>query len=128
MLCPQAPTEIVRSTWLVKHLPTPENTVTANTFTSAGTIAEALVVKQSRVAVCSLLLAVPKRNRNDDVPVVCFGDLAQQAVELCVGDWVEVSGRIGGSTYTNPQDGRIWHNVQLVAFGIKVPSVTGAQA
>ena len=56
--------------------------------------------------ICDLMLAVNRRyGRSDYLPCIAWGQLAQEAAELYVGDTIRLEGRIQSRKYIKNEDG-----------------------
>jgi excisionase family DNA binding protein len=89
-----------------------------------------LRLSRSRLEVCTLQLAVPRRRRDGEergaihVDVVAFGTVAVAASELGQGDRVAVSGRLGQRQWTS-SNGSQHARFEVVADDVESLTLTG---
>lgn len=79
-----------------------------NLIRLSGTICKPPTLRRTPLGreICDVILAVNRRyGRADYLPCICWGAVAQQVSQLCVGSSLSLEGRVQSRTYTKTCEG-----------------------
>ena len=88
-----------------------------------GTVCKPTTLRRTPLGrlICDIMLAVNRRyGRSDYLPCIAWGNLAQEASELAVGDGIRLHGRIQSRQYIKNEGGA---EVEKTAFEVSVVSI-----